>query len=263
MRRGYADTPGGQVHYVTAGAGPPVLLLHQTPRSSDEYRDALPLLARDFRVVAMDTVGYGGSYKPARRCGIPDYARGAVDFLDALGIARTAVVGHHTGAVIGLELAAGWPERVSRLVLSASPWIDAAERARRGGRAVVDHAEPRDDGGHLAELWAQRMRFYPKGRRDLLERFLMDALRAGEEKMAEGHLACSAYPMEERIGLVRCPTLVVCASGDPFAFPKLETVARHLPGSRTAVIPGGTVAVVDEMPDTFVAAIRDFLREGP
>jgi pimeloyl-ACP methyl ester carboxylesterase len=105
------------------------------------------------------------------------------------------------------------------------------------------------------------MRFYPKGRRDLLERFVMDALRAGQEKMAEGHLACSAYPMEVRIGLVRCPTLVVCAAGDPFAFPKMETVARHVAGSRTVTIPGGTVAVVDEMPEAFVAAIRDFLLE--
>ena len=260
MRKAYADTPGGQIHYATAGEGPPVLLLHQTPRSCDEYRDALPLLARDFRAVAMDTIGYGGSYKPAGRSGIADYARGAAELLDALGIARAAVVGHHTGAVVGMELAAAYPDRVTRLVLSASPWIDQKERVRRGGRAVVDHAEPREDGSHLGELWAQRMAFYPKGRRDLLERFVMDALRAGEEKMAEGHLACSAYPMEARIGLVRCPTLVLCATGDPFAFPKLETVARHIPGSRTATIPG-TVAVVDESPEVFVAAIRDFLRE--
>ena len=96
VRRAFADTPPGPIHYRAAGCGPAVLLLHQTPRSSDEYRDVIPLLAGRRRVVAMDTIGYGDSYRPARTCGIEDYARGALGLLDALGIARTAVVGHHT-----------------------------------------------------------------------------------------------------------------------------------------------------------------------
>ncbi len=59
VRRAFLDAPEGQIHYRTAGAGRPVLLLHQTPRSSDEYRDVIPILARELRVVAMDTIGYG------------------------------------------------------------------------------------------------------------------------------------------------------------------------------------------------------------
>jgi pimeloyl-ACP methyl ester carboxylesterase len=261
MRRSFVDTPEGQIHYCTAGAGRPVLLLHQTPRSWDEYRAVIPILARELRVVAMDTIGYGDSYKPARTCGIEDYALGAVALLDGLGIASTAVVGHHTGAVIGMELAASYPARVERLVLSASPFIDAAARERRQGKPIVDHVEAKPDGSHLAELWQQRMRFYPAGRPDLLTRFLADALAAGE-KMEEGHVACSNYRMEAQIGRVRCPTLVTCGTADPFSFPKMEVVARHIPGSRTVPIPGGSVAVVDEMPEAFAAVIVDFLREG-
>jgi pimeloyl-ACP methyl ester carboxylesterase len=235
-----------------------VLLLHQTPRSSDEYRDVIPLLAEEFRVVAMDTIGYGDSYTPAHPCGIEDYARGAIALLDGLGIDRTAVVGHHTGAVIAIELAAVYPERVERLVLSASPFIDATERGRRRGRAVVDHVTEQADGSHVLELWRGRQVFYPPGRPDLLTRFLADALKAGD-RLREGHEACSAYRMEETIGRIRCPTLVVCATGDRFSFPKLETVASHIPGSVARAIPGG-VAVVDELPEAFVGAIHDFLR---
>ena len=47
MRRGYADTEVGQVHYVEAGEGPPVVLLHQTASSSVVYARTLPLLAVD------------------------------------------------------------------------------------------------------------------------------------------------------------------------------------------------------------------------
>jgi pimeloyl-ACP methyl ester carboxylesterase len=260
VRRAFLDTPDGQIHYATAGAGPPVLLLHQTPRSWDEYRDVIPALARERRVVAMDTIGYGDSYKPARTCEIEDYARGALALLDGLGIEATAVVGHHTGAVIALELAASCPERVERLVLSACPFVDAAERERRrtGGHRV-DHVTPRPDGSHLAELWQGRQRFYPKDRPELLERFVRDALKAGE-KLVEGHGACSRYRMEARIGRVRCPTLVTVGTEDPFSGPRAELVARHVPGSRLAPIPGGTVAVVDEMPDAFARLVLDFLR---
>jgi pimeloyl-ACP methyl ester carboxylesterase len=260
VRRAFLDTPEGQIHYCVAGRGRPVLLLHQTPRSWDEYRDVIPLLAGERHVVAMDTIGYGDSYKPARTCEIEDYARGAVALLDGLGIASTAVVGHHTGAVIGMELAATHPERVERLVLSASPFVDAAERERRRGRGhAVDQVEPKPDGTHLAELWQGRQRFYPKDRPDLLTRFVRDALKAGE-KIVEGHEACSRYRMEDAIGRVRCPTLVTCGTEDPFSFPRAEVIARHIPGSRLAPIAGGTVAVVDEMPEAFARLVLEFLR---
>ncbi len=261
VHRAFLDTPDGQIHYVAAGAGRPVLLLHQTPRSWDEYRDVIPLLAVERRVIAMDTIGYGESYKPARRCDIEDYGRGAIALLDGLGIRSTAVVGHHTGAVIAMELAAAYPERVERLVLSSSPFVDAPdrERRRRTGGHRVDHVEPKPDGTHLAELWQGRQRFYPKERPDLLARFVADALRAGE-KIVEGHGACSRYRMEEKVGQVRCPTLVTCGTEDPFAFPQAEIVARHIPGSRLAPIAGGTVALVDEMPEAFARLVLEFLR---
>jgi pimeloyl-ACP methyl ester carboxylesterase len=103
------------------------------------------------------------------------------------------------------------------------------------------------------------MGFYPRGRPDLLTRFVLDALRAGE-KVEEGHHACDAYRMEEKLGRIRCPTLLVCGTEDPFAYPRLPVLARHIAGSRALPIPGGTVAMVDQMPEAVVEAIRDFLR---
>jgi pimeloyl-ACP methyl ester carboxylesterase len=109
------------------------------------------------------------------------------------------------------------------------------------------------------ELWRGRQAFYPAGRPDLLTRFLADALKVGD-RIRDGHEACSAYHMEATIGRIGCPTLVVCGTADPFSFPKLAIVASHIPGSVVRPIPGGGVAVVDEMPEVFVAAIHGFLR---
>jgi hypothetical protein len=51
VHRSYANTPDGQIHYATAGQGKPVLLLHQTPRSWDEYRDVLPIIGSRYRAI--------------------------------------------------------------------------------------------------------------------------------------------------------------------------------------------------------------------
>ena len=97
-RRGFAEVADGVVHYAEAGSGPAVLLLHQTPRSWDEYRDVLPLLGARFRAIAMDTIGFGESSKPPWEATIERFARVALDLLDALGVERASVVGHHTAA---------------------------------------------------------------------------------------------------------------------------------------------------------------------
>ena len=73
-RAQYVETRLGVIHAVCAGAGRPVLLLHQTPRSVDEYRDVIPRLARDFSVVAMDTPGFGASPPPAGAAGAAGWA---------------------------------------------------------------------------------------------------------------------------------------------------------------------------------------------
>jgi pimeloyl-ACP methyl ester carboxylesterase len=259
VRRAFAEVPDGIVHYAEAGAGAPVLLLHQTPRSWDEYREVLPLLGGRFRAIAMDTLGFGDSSRPSWPLTIERLARVCSDLLDVLGIERTAVVGHHTGGVIALELAASKPERVERLVLSSTPLVDEEfRRSRAETGPVVDEVESSDDGSHAAELWRRRMRFYPPGRRDLMTRFLVDALRAGEFASG-GHRAVAAYAMEKRLPLVRCPVLVVGGTADPFAHPHLRPLAERLPGSRIVEIEGGMVPLPDQLPSQFAAAVLAFL----
>ncbi|MDQ1341649.1 MAG: hypothetical protein QG571_265, partial [Pseudomonadota bacterium] len=85
MKRVLCGSSMGQVHCIVAGegAGAPLLLLHQTPRSVDEYSEVLPLLARERRVIALDTPGYGCSDRVPGQPSIADYAGAAIDVLDA------------------------------------------------------------------------------------------------------------------------------------------------------------------------------------
>ena len=61
VRKGYADTLLGQIHYREAGSGLPVVFLHESPLSSLMFEPALPLLGQLVHAVAMDTPGYGSS----------------------------------------------------------------------------------------------------------------------------------------------------------------------------------------------------------
>jgi pimeloyl-ACP methyl ester carboxylesterase len=258
VERHFVDVPAGVVHYAACGEGEPVLLLHQTPRSWDEYRDVLPLLGRRHRAIAMDTIGFGDSSRlPPGEDSIERWAEVAVSLLDALGIERAAVVGHHTGGYIGVEVAAARPERVSALVLSGVALHPLETRLEHARTAVVDNASPELDGSHLAELWRQRAGFYPEDTA-LLERFIVDCLRAGD-LAAEGHRVVARYPLEERLPMLSCPVLVIAPTADPYAFPAVPGLDAAVAHATVTVIEGGMVPLPDQLPGPFAAAVETFL----
>lgn len=260
IRRAFADLSVGQVHYAACGdvGAPAVLLLHQSPRSWAEYRGVLPLLGARYRAIAMDTAGFGDSSDGGVPASIAQWARVACELLDALNVRQADVVGHHTGGVVAIELAASFPDRVRGLVLSSTPYTGEAFRIARALRPPIDDVAPSDDGSHLAALWQKRQGFYPPGRPDLLEAFVLDALKVGH-RVEEGHRAVASYRMEERIGRVTQPALVIRATGDPFAAPHAEELRHHLPDARIVDIEGGMVPLPDQMPEAFAQTVLDFL----
>jgi pimeloyl-ACP methyl ester carboxylesterase len=260
IERRFVQTAAGTLHCAIAGTGRPVLLLHQTPRSWDEYRDVLPLLARHVQAIAVDTIGFGDSCKPPLgQDSIEQWAQAAVGLLDALGIERFAVVGHHTGAVIATEMAAAFPQRVQAAVLSAPALVNAEFRARRHAKpSMVDNVQRKADGSHLTELWRIRQPWYPAGDIDLLERFVVDAVKAGP-RAAEGHAVVARYVMESRLPLIRCPVLVLAPTDDPHAYPQARPLADAIAGSRYLEIEGGMVPLPDQMPEEFARHVLEFL----
>jgi pimeloyl-ACP methyl ester carboxylesterase len=260
--RRFVDTSAATIHCAIAGEGKAddVLLLHQTPRSWKEYREVLPLLGRRRRTIAIDMVGFGDSSAlPWGSDSIERWAEVALELLDALEIEHAHLVGHHTGSVVAAEMAARAPQRARSVVLSSSPFDDAATRARHLERgAIVDNVTPREDGSHLLELWRTRAGFYPAGRIDLLEAFLIDALKAGP-RAAEGHQVVARYDMRATVAGLRCPVLLLGATDDPYAYPALESMRAALPAAQVEVIEGGMVPLPDQLPEQFAAAVERFL----
>lgn len=158
--RGYVTTPRGQMHYVEAGEGPPLLLLHATSRSSRCYRRMMPLLAPHHRVVAPDLPGFGNSHSLEGVSSIEDLAKCIVDFLDAMKLDRVHLFGLHLGNKVGSALAAHWPDRVRDVILvgqTHSLIVDRARRDQEIGRLSRHHFTATAQSGNGLELlqsWA-------------------------------------------------------------------------------------------------------------
>ncbi|MFZ5915156.1 MAG: alpha/beta fold hydrolase [Pseudomonadota bacterium] len=118
----YAQLKGVRLHYVTAGQGRPVLLVHGYPQTWYEWRKLIPLLADGYFLVAPDTRGLGDSSRPLEGY---DKRRVADDLWklmhDVLGHDRFIAIGHDWGAPTAFRLAADHPGNITHLVMLDVP----------------------------------------------------------------------------------------------------------------------------------------------
>lgn len=258
MKKAYVDIPEGQVHYKAEGDGAPLLLLHQSPLSSDEYVDMIPLLAKSCQVVAMDTLGHGSSDDPPREYEIEDFARSVVNFLDAIGIKKTSIFGHHTGATIAAEVAATYPERVDKLILSGCIVLEPEEWKVFLSQPMARDLEMTDDGQFLTKTWEKYKSFLARPEPQLLFKPFIIALKSRIGPY-DTHFAVARYDVKPRLRLIKSPTLLTSGSEDVFVN-QLESTKNLIPRCWTMVIEGGGFFVCFEKPKECAQAILDFLK---
>ena len=115
---------GVRLHVAEAGEGPPLVLLHGWPQHWWCWRQLMPALARDYRVLAPDLRGFGWSDAPQGAYAKSTFAADVLGLLDAEGIDRVQIIGHDWGGYTALLLALEHPERVERVLALdiAPPW---------------------------------------------------------------------------------------------------------------------------------------------
>ncbi len=108
---------GIRQHWVSAGAGPPVYLLHGFPETWFAWRKQIPVLAERFTVIAPDLRGYGATDKPAYGYDKRTMAGDVIALMDHLGHDKIALVGHDRGARVGTRFAKDHRDRIDRLAV--------------------------------------------------------------------------------------------------------------------------------------------------
>ncbi len=280
MRRGYALTPQGEIHYAEAGAGEAVLLLHANPRSYRYFRHVLPLLGARHRAIAADIPGFGDSHPLPRPVSIPALAECLVNFLDALGLARVHVVGLHTGNKIAAALAAGWPDRVGAVVLAGQSHSLIPDKAGRDAAIghIVEHYFPKygdsPDGAHHVRGWAaahaevqglwwpQRLRTAARieaGDVERAEEQVIDYLK-GWRSIVPVYEAIFAYDLEAAMRRIRARTLVLelQTPGEAHLGAQALKVCALIPGAQALTLQGDGEAF-ETQPAALAQAILRFL----
>ncbi|MEY2606827.1 MAG: hypothetical protein QOH31_4660 [Verrucomicrobiota bacterium] len=112
-----ADIDGVQLHYMTAGQGPTIILLHGYAETSRMWRPIIPLLAARFTVIAPDLPGIGESAIPASGLDMKTSAIRIHGLARSLGVEKARVVGHDIGLMVAYAYAAQFPTEVEKLVV--------------------------------------------------------------------------------------------------------------------------------------------------
>ncbi len=219
-------------HCRIAGSGPALLLLHQSPQNSRMWLGLIERLAPRYTVIAPDTPGFGDSDPLANpQPEIADLAAATLELADALGLARFAIFGMHTGGLIGMHLAWVAPTRVAALIVDGFAAFDADERAAMDARYLPPFT-PTWDGAHLRWLWC-RMReqlfYFPwyDGRAARALRLepptpqathaaAMDILEVGDV-YRQGYAAALRYTQRHRVAELQVPAWLLYRVEDVLA----------------------------------------------
>jgi len=113
----YATVNGVKLHYLVAGKGAPVILLHGYAQNSHMWRPLMTELAKTHLVVAPDLRGFGDSAKPAAGYDKKTRAQDVHALAQSLGIQKAGVAGHDIGLMVAYAYATQYPSEVDRLAL--------------------------------------------------------------------------------------------------------------------------------------------------
>ena len=219
-----------QAHYLKAGSGPPVVLIHGGASDSRDWVSTMTALCHRYRLYAPDLIGYGLSDRNKDGYYFSDFVEFILGFIETLGLEYPVLVGHSFGGRVCLEIALRHPEKVRKLVL-----VDASGLGKVSTLGTVVPTV----------FWAIRKLL---GRRQPYPQFLT---RDGEDT----HWLCV-----DELPKLKTPTLIIWKRHDPYLPLALARRAKELiPGAHLAVLPGYGHAPHAQNKDSFNSLLLDFL----
>jgi 3-oxoadipate enol-lactonase len=257
----FIELNGVALRYDLSGTGDRTLVLvHEMGGSLESWDEVVPHFAPSRRVLRYDTRGAGMSQKVRGELTFATMAADIAALLDALKVTgKAAIAGVAVGGAIALQFAAQYPERASAVIVgSPATGIAAARRpaARErlakieaGGMAVA--VEDAMQNGYAPELRGDGKRF---------ERFRARWLGNDPSSYATIWGMLVNADMQETLGKIRCPVLVIGGSLDRVRPPPIaQEVAKTIPGARYIEVNTGHYMAV-ATPDLIANCIDEYLK---
>ncbi len=238
----------------------PVLVLgNSLGTSSAVWGGQLPTFRRQFRLMQYELPGHGGTPAAPGTYTISGLAAGVLALLDSLGVERAAYCGISLGGMIGMQLAAQAPERISALGLvctsaylpPADSWAARAAQVRTAGMASISAAVL---GRWFTEGFASRSP-------DVVRRFVAEFERTDPVGYAGCCEAIAAMDLRAELPDITAPTLVLAGAEDPATPPEHGAVIAGLvEGARLELVPAAAHLAAVEAAGPVAATLLDHLR---
>ena len=255
-----ASVYGAKVHYVDAGTGSPVILLHGLADDIGVWESAIAPLAAKYRVVALDQIGFGRSDKPLLNYRVSTFVDFLDGFLNELKIERASLVGNSLGGWVAASFALAHPQRVDRLVLCDAAGYAAVSKTMDPRALSALRLASREDIRYLGPLTFRDKRFYEdvdlafkqhvSAGDNYTVNQLLDSMIRGEDVL------------DNRLAAIKQPTLILWGREDrliPLNF--AERFHKEITGSRLEIIDNCGHMPQVECPKEFVTAVLEFLRD--
>ena len=256
---------GFKLHYLEAGHGAPVVLLHGLGGDGSRWAPNIEPLAKDFHVFALDQIGFGESDKPLANYHTGMLAEFLVGFLKAAGLPKASLVGNSMGAGVALYTAAKFPQMVDRIVLADGGGFrspsgrPAAATPEALHRRQIQNSVTRDE---TREFF--RILFHDKSlvTDKMVDDQLALRLRAAFTitKVQEAGEKGLGSLTEADVRAVKAPTLIVWGKYDELADPAgADRLEAAIPGSKKVIVDNCGHMPQLEKAAEFNALVREFL----
>lgn len=230
----FVNANGIRMYYETYGEGQPLLLLHGNSESIASFKSQIPVLQKQFKVIALDSRGQGKSTEDGTKFSYDLFALDTKAFLDALHLDSVNILGWSDGGNIGLIMAIKYPQKVAKLAVmganlfnnntSVKPWVN--KELRRQLKELSDST--------AATMFRRRM---------------IDLL------LNEPNIPAS------ELGKISCPVLVMAGSDDVIKEEHTRLIASGIKKGKLLIFEKGNHYEPWERPERFNKAVMEFFSE--
>ncbi len=259
IKKAYFEYPDGQIHYAIAGKGPILLCIHQSSSSLEEYASLAPHFADMYQLILFDLPGHGMSYDPSSEPGVAEFTDVAIALMDHLGIDRFSALGHHGGALISMNLAYQYPDRVEKVILSGTSGIKTAQESEAFKQRLVNKKKVILDekGQSLLLAWQRFVDYMPDTSVDEILRPYLNSVLS-RIRPYDAHDAVLKWDRKQALASLKMPVLLIQGGLDSFVTNQ-ENLLAILPIAQRKVVKNGGAFLFFDRAKECAEIIHEFL----
>jgi pimeloyl-ACP methyl ester carboxylesterase len=255
---------GYKLHYLEAGRGEPIILLHGSGGEGARWMPTIEGLATSFRVIALDQIGFGQSDKPLTIYHSGVFAGFLSQFMKTIGMPKATIMGQSMGAGVALYLAVHHPEMVERLVLVDGGGYRSAAGTPAAppnwhNRQIANAGTIEESREYLEKLYYDHSFVTDK----LVEQNLMLRLRSAyaAESMQMAADRGLGGVTEDEVRGIKAPTLLIWGMNDPLsAVANADKLNGAIKNSRKVLFDKAGHYPFLEHADKFNQTVLEFLK---